>query len=88
MPNVTMLKLIYSEKATKLEKISCTVLTLLSITQWVNFKTKWEFFFNFVAFSENLNINTKLEMRLHFLQILTPLYDAAPQLHLTALPYS
>ena len=33
MPDVTMLKLIYSEKATKFEEISCMVLTLLSKLQ-------------------------------------------------------
>ena len=31
------------------------------------------FFSNFVAFSENLNCNTKLEMQLYILNILTPL---------------
>ena len=48
-------------------------LTLLS-----KFQNQVGDFSNFVAFSENLNCTTKLEMRLHISKILTPLYDAKP----------
>ena len=46
------LKLRYFEKATQILKISHFVLTLQSTT---NFRTKWEIFSNFVAFSQYLN---------------------------------
>jgi hypothetical protein len=45
-----ILKVRYSEKATKLKKISLCILTLLS-----NYKKRWDILSNFVAFSQYLN---------------------------------
>ena len=54
----TLVKFIYSEKATTFEEISLLVLTLLS-----DVKTKRDIFLDYVAFSENLNIPSQLSIR-------------------------